>query len=76
MTKTRNIGVEVKQPEKECNDKHCPFHGEITLHGRIFEGTVKSAKAHKTAVVQWDDWIKVKKYEVMVEGYKVKVKLG
>ncbi|MBS3157086.1 30S ribosomal protein S17 [Candidatus Woesearchaeota archaeon] len=35
----------------------------ITTHGRIFVGRVKSAKAQKTAVVEWERTLYLRKYE-------------
>lgn len=58
-----NIGINVKPPEKECNDKNCPFHGNLRVRGRIFEGKVVSDKAKKTVVVQWEYLLYVPKYE-------------
>jgi len=44
----------LKKPKKTCNDRDCPFHGTLSLRGRILEGTVISAKMNKTAVVRRD----------------------
>jgi small subunit ribosomal protein S17 len=52
--KIRNIGIEVKPPEKNCNDIKCPFHGKLSLRGKVFEGQVVSDKASKTVIVRWD----------------------
>ena len=35
---TQNIGLNVKTPERECNDTHCPFHGRLSIRGRLFDG--------------------------------------
>ena len=35
----------------------------ITTHGRIFVGRVMSAKAQKTAVIEWERTLYLKKYE-------------
>jgi small subunit ribosomal protein S17 len=41
----KNIGVDVKnKPKEKCEDPLCPFHGTISLHGRIFTGVVVSDK--------------------------------
>ncbi|MEM2121560.1 MAG: 30S ribosomal protein S17 [Candidatus Woesearchaeota archaeon] len=53
----------IKAPEKECNDRNCPFHGTISVRGRIFVGTVKSAKARRTAVVIREFKKLIPKYE-------------
>ena len=49
---TRNIGIPVAVPKKECTDKHCPFHGALRVRGKLFEGKVVSAKAKNTIVLQ------------------------
>lgn len=36
----------------ECNDKKCPIHGEISVRGSVFTGTVISTKPEKTAIVE------------------------
>jgi len=61
--KFRNIGLDVKPPKKSCNDIKCPFHGKLSIRGRVFEGKVVSDKATKTAVVRWDYHLYNIKYE-------------
>ncbi|MEM4336731.1 MAG: 30S ribosomal protein S17 [Candidatus Woesearchaeota archaeon] len=62
--KIKNIGIEgVKPPQKECQDKHCPFHGDVVVRGRIFIGKVVSPKFHKTVKVEWERAKFLKKYE-------------
>ena len=61
--KARNIGVKVKLPSKECEDKKCPFHGELSLRGRVFTGLVISRDVHRTATVEWNRRVKNLKYE-------------
>lgn len=51
-TKTRNIGIDVKPPEKVCNDVKCPFHGKLPVRGQIIKGKVVSARAQKTVIVE------------------------
>ena len=50
--KVRNIGIDVKKPEKECNDEKCPFHGKISIRGNIIQGKVVSTRARKTAIIE------------------------
>ncbi len=62
-SKVRNIGIpNVEPPEKTCDDVHCPFHGNLSVRGRIMEGIVTSTKMHKTLVFQTDYLSLVKKY--------------
>lgn len=64
MLVTKNIGIEVKAPEKECTgDKHCPFHGEQNVRGRTFVGTVVKAKIPGCVTVEWLGKRYDKKYE-------------
>ncbi len=59
----RDIGVDVKPPEKSCNDKNCPFHGHLKVRGQIIEGVVVSDSMQNTVVVQKDYLRYIKKYE-------------
>jgi small subunit ribosomal protein S17 len=52
----------LKKPKKSCEDKNCPFHGELAIRGRILEGDVVSAKMEKTVVVRRDYLYYVPKY--------------
>lgn len=60
--KTRDIGIDVTPPEKECNDENCPFHGHLKVRGRVFVGRVVSKK-EKTITIEWDYLRYVPKYE-------------
>ncbi len=51
-----------KQPKKSCDDKNCPFHGELSVRGRVLEGSVVTAKMDKTVVVRRDYLQYVPKY--------------
>ena len=59
----RDIGIDVRVPEKECEDENCPFHGKLPVRGQIIEGVVVSAKAPKTVVVVRYYLKKIRKYE-------------
>ena len=55
-----------KKPRKTCNDQNCPFHGTLSVRGRVLDGVVISAKMDKTVVVRRDylDYVpKLKRYE-------------
>jgi len=43
-----------KKPKKICNDRNCPFHGDLSTRGRVLEGVVVSAKMDKTVTVKHD----------------------
>ncbi len=46
-----------------CNDKKCPFHGEVRVRGRKLEGVVVSDKMDKTVTVKIERMHYVPKYE-------------
>lgn len=51
-----------KKPKKSCNDRNCPFHGSLSIRGRIFEGAVVTAKMDKTVIVKRDYLLYIPKY--------------
>jgi len=59
----RDIGVDVKPPEKECDDPYCPFHGHLKVRGQIIEGVVISDKMNRTVTVKREYLYYLKKYE-------------
>jgi len=61
--KSKNIGIKVKLLRKKCNDKCCPFHGNLKCRGKIFTGVVISAKMHKTVAVEFERKYYLPKYE-------------
>lgn len=58
----RDIGINVRAPEKECGDKNCPFHGKLSVRGQIFRGRVVKAY-EKSAVIERELIRYVPKYE-------------
>ena len=46
------MSLAFKKPKKTCEDRNCPFHGSLSVRGRIMDGVVVSAKMDKTVVVQ------------------------
>lgn len=65
MTKaSRNIGIDVKAPDKTCEgDGNCPFHGERNVRGRVFVGKVIRAKIPRCVTVEWSGKRFIPKYE-------------
>ena len=61
--KAKNIGIEVNLLNQECNDKKCPYHGELKLHGRIFLGNVTNVDVNKSATVEFIHFYYLPKYE-------------
>ena len=50
--RARDIGLDVRAPKAKCDDRHCPFHGRLSVRGQILEGTVVSTSMQRTAVVE------------------------
>jgi small subunit ribosomal protein S17 len=48
------MSLTFKKPKKTCNDRNCPFHGDLPIRGRVLEGVVISAKMDKTVIVKRD----------------------
>jgi len=53
----------LKKPKKSCDDGDCPFHGTLSIRGRILDGTVISAKMDKTVVIRRDYQLYVPKFK-------------
>lgn len=73
--KIKNIGIETAKPLKGSKvvDPKDPFYGSVKLRGRVFTGTVISAKMQKTVTVEWPRRKFNKKYE-RFEMRRTKVK--
>lgn len=63
MKVKKNIGLDAKAPKDVCNSHKCPWHGALKIRGRIFKGHVVSSKSSNTAIVQWNYYNYVTKYE-------------
>ena len=50
--RARDIGLDVRAPRESCDDRHCPFHGRLSVRGHVVEGTVVSTAMQRTAVVE------------------------
>ncbi len=72
--KAKNIGHGIKAPEKECEDNHCPFHGNLVIRGRTFVGIVTNSKMRISPTVEWERTKFVPKYERYKKA-KTKVKV-
>lgn len=61
--KVRNIGIpNVEPPEKTCDDINCPFHGNLSVRGRVMEGIVTSTRMHNTISFTMNYLGLIKKY--------------
>jgi len=43
-----------KKPKKTCEDRNCPFHGDLSVRGHSLDGVVVSVKMDKTVIVERD----------------------
>ena len=59
----KDIGLGLKPPEKECEDRNCPWHGHLPVRGRVFECVVVSSHAHSTAIVE-------RRYNLFIQKYQ------
>lgn len=53
----------LKKPKKSCEDRNCPFHGNLSVRGRVLDGIVIGAKMDKTIVVRRDYQLYVRKFK-------------
>jgi small subunit ribosomal protein S17 len=58
----KKIAEEKNTLKVECNDRCCPIHGQISLRGRSFQGTV-IRKFPKRVVIEFNRTLFVPKYE-------------
>lgn len=61
--RARDIGLDVRAPRATCDDRHCPFHGRLSLRGQVIEGTLVSNAMQTTAVVERTILTYVPKFE-------------
>lgn len=59
----RNIGVSVVSPRKSCEDDLCPFHGTLSVRGKLLAGIAMSTKAPKMIVASREYPRHVQKYK-------------
>lgn len=63
MAENIDIGVDVKTPEKTCDDNNCPFHGSLSVRGQVLKGVVDSVEMDGSILVRKDYFNYVPKYE-------------
>ena len=59
----RNLGIAVTPPRKACEDNLCPFHGRLSVRGKLLIRIVVSAKAKNMNVVSREYPHQVAKYQ-------------
>ena len=60
--KTKTIERKGSNVAGACDDRDCPIHGMLKIHGRSFEGFVKK-KFPRRIVIEFERMIYVPKYE-------------
>ena len=45
------MSMTFKKPKNACEDRNCPYHGELAVRGRVLEGVVHTSKMDKTVIV-------------------------
>jgi len=62
MKKTKKIpGIET--PKKTCEDSKCPFHGNLKVRGRIFEGKLIKLDTSRKSTIEFLRLKHIPKYE-------------
>ena len=61
--KKKGTGLDVEKPQDVCEDQNCPFHGKLSIRGKLIRGMVASDKMAKTVTVSWDRKVYVPKFE-------------
>lgn len=62
ITKTGKPQLAETLKDKKCQDRDCPFHGNLKFRGRTFKGTV-TKKFPKRIVIEFERMIYIRKYE-------------
>jgi small subunit ribosomal protein S17 len=60
MAKEKKEKIEIEKTT--CKDEKCPYHGTLSLRGRVFRGTV-TKKFPKRVVVEFERTVFIRKYE-------------
>ena len=59
--KSEILGIQA--PSKDCTDKKCPFHGDLTVKKELFKGKVVKKDVSRSATIEWFKPLFVPKYE-------------
>lgn len=57
------VMLSLKTPERECKDVNCPFHGTLSVRGKVMDGVVVSDRMQKSVVVSIEYTRYFPKYE-------------
>jgi len=53
----------VTAPTKDCTDKKCPFHGQLTVKRELFRGKIVKRDSSHSATIEWFRPYFIPKYE-------------
>ncbi len=59
---SRHIGI-APTPKRTCDDNNCPYHGTLSVRGRVMETEVVSDRMDKTVTVKQSFLKQVRKYK-------------
>lgn len=59
----RDVGIDIAQPVRSCNDKFCPYHGKLSVRGIQLDVQLVSKKMQNTAVVKREKLHYIQKYQ-------------
>jgi len=65
---TLNIGLKVKEPKKNAQTRIAPFHGNLSVRGKLFDGKVTGSKAKQTITLQKEAAIYFSKFKRYARG--------
>lgn len=62
MKESVGYNVDFKPEKVTDNDSKCPYYGNVSVRGKMFEGVVVSDSMDRTVKVVWDNLVKNVKY--------------
>jgi small subunit ribosomal protein S17 len=60
---SRDIGIDIESPLKNCEDPNCPFHGTLPVRGFSLDVQLVSMKMERSVVVMRERRHYIKKYQ-------------
>lgn len=59
----KSVGYNIEgMPSKDCGDKKCPYHGDVSVRGRMLQGKVISDAMDNSVKVMWERSVRIAKY--------------
>lgn len=60
---TREVLKGVRPPETICSDENCPYHGRLSVRGKVLKGKVVNDKMQRVVSVEVDYLHFISKYK-------------